>query len=239
MFCLKKSDAGETTKEEKEAYEKLQEKFELVPKKQHKSEIKSSEKLTKEHSTKAAPEGMLTHTINILKHPRYLKTFVVSALAFGILYSFLYGLWILPVIEFGINRFSAVGITDYAYLLLISIMAGMMFALFKYEKIQSIKSGSKAGMGGTGLAGIISAICPACQGISIVALGSTVAALPLAFLVPYIGLIQLMTVLILGFALYLKANSVFTQTCITCKIGTKLTINGTTKNKGIYIRRNK
>ncbi|MBI4095985.1 MAG: hypothetical protein HY438_03935 [DPANN group archaeon] len=175
----------------------------------------------------AASENAISHAIGIVKQPLYLKTFVISALAFGILYSFLYGLWRIPAIDFGINRMSAIGITDYAYLFMVTAAAGLMFALFRYERVQNTRSGSKAGLGGAALAGIVSTVCPACQGIAIIALGSTAASLPLAFLVPYIGLIQMMTVLILGFALYLKANSVYTRTCITCKIDAKKALSST------------
>ncbi len=214
----KKYNQSDMTDEEKEAYAKLQEKFELVPKEEQSA-------MSKERPNS---ENIISHTVGIIKQRLYLKTFAVITLLFGILYSFLYGLWKIPVIDFGISRFSAVGFTDYAYLLIISVTTGIIFALFKYERIQSINSRSKAGIGGSGLAGVVSAICPVCQGISIAALGGTIATLPLAFLVPYIGLIQIITIFILGFALYLKANSIFTQTCITCKVDSAIdsTIGG-------------
>lgn len=167
-------------------------------------------------------QNIISYTTGLIIQPRYAKTFAISAILFGILYTFLYGLWKIPVVDFGINRFSAVGILDYTYLLLIIVFTGLMCVLFRYERNQAIKSGSKLSGGGSLLAGVVSTICPVCQGVSIAALGGTVAAIPLTFLVPYIGLIQLMTVLILGFALYLKVNSVYTQTCIACaKIDTK------------------
>lgn len=205
----KKADASDTTEEEKEAYKKLQGKFEPVPEEEREEKV----------SGKPADSGnIISHTVGIIKQPYYAKTFAISALLFGILYTFLYGLWKIPVIDFGFDRFSAVGILDYTYLIIIAVVTGVMFALFKFERVQHVKSGSKAGLGGSGLAGFVSAICPVCQGITITAFGGTIAALPLAFLVPYIGLIQVMTILILGFALYLKANSIYTQTCITCKV---------------------
>ena len=202
------------TEEEKKAYEKLKGKFKLVPKKER---IKQRSKKSGSDS-----KNIITHTVGILKQPLYTKTFVVTTILFGILYTFLYGLWKVPIIDFGFNRFSNIGILDYAFLVIISLIAGSVFSLMKYERSQSIKSGSKAAGGGSLLAGIISAICPVCQGISIAALGSTVAIAPLAFLVPYIGLIQIITIFILGFAFYLKADSIFTQTCITCKVDTKI-----------------
>ena len=211
---MKKKNLDDMTKEEKKAYEKLQEKFELVPRKQ------KTEKSSKKDAS--VPKNAFVHTIEIVKQPIYIKTFGLTALISLVLYSFLYGLWKIPIIEFGINRFSTVGILDYLYLVLISVLTGLLFTLFKYERLQSIKSGSKlAGSGGL-FAGIVSAVCPVCQGVSIAALGSTVALLPLAFLVPYIGLLQIVTIFILGFSLYLKADSIFTQTCIACKVDTKL-----------------
>lgn len=206
----KEFDIDDMTSEEKEAYVKLQKKFKLIPKKEQ----------IEKHVRKAhhKPDNVITHTLGIVKQPLYTKTFLTIFISFGILYSFLYGLWKIPVIEFGFNRFSAIGILDYAYILLISTFTGLIFSLMKYEKNKRVNLDSKLAGGGGALAGIVSAMCPVCQGITITALGSTVTTLPLAFLIPYIGLLQLMTVLILGFALYLKANSVFTQTCITCKI---------------------
>ncbi len=208
----KKHDISGVTEEE-EAHEKLHGKSELVPKRE----------LTEKHARKAhhKSDNVIMHTLGIVKQPRYTKTFAVAFILSAILYSFLYGLWKIPAIEFGINRLSAVGILDYLYLILISALAGLLFTLFKYGRMQSVKSGSALAGGGGLFAGIVSTVCPACQGISIAALGGTVAALPLAFLVPYMGLIQFITIFILGFALYLKANSIFTQTCISCKFDTK------------------
>lgn len=181
------------TDEEKEAYEKLQE------------------------QNKSSKSGnVFAYIINIIKQPLYTKTLVLSFIAAGILYSFLYGLWIIPVIGFGINRMSEVGIIDYAYLFLISLLTGALFSLYRFEKTQNMKSSKLAGGGGFASA-IFAGICPVCQGIQILALGSTVVSIPLAFIVPYLGLIQIITIFLLGFAFYLKADSVFTQTCTTCK----------------------
>ena len=206
----KKHDISGMTEEE-EAHEKLHGKSGLVPKRER----------TEKHAGKAHHKSgnVIMHTLGIVKQPRYTKTFAAAFILSAILYSFLYGLWKIPAIEFGINRLSAVGILDYLYLILISALAGLLFTLFKYGRMQSVKSGSTLAGGGGLFAGIVSTVCPACQGISIAALGGTVAALPLASLVPYIGLIQFITVFILGFALYLKANSIFTQTCISCNLG--------------------
>lgn len=226
----KKHDISDMTEEEREAYEKLHDKFELVPKKELKKHIPQKNIF--------GSKNIFTNTLDIVKQPLYTKTFALSATLFGILYSFLYGLWKIPIVDFGINRFSSVGTLDYTYIILISFITGLMFSLIKYERIQSTKSGFKAGAGGGLFAGIVSAICPVCQGISIAALGGTIATLPLAFLVPYIGLIQFITVFILGFALYLKANSIFTQTCVTCKVDTKIEHKEKPSEKNPFLFRN-
>lgn len=217
------------TDEEKKAYDKLQGKFELVLKR---------EKIKKLSKKASSEKDIFTHTTEIVKQPIYTKTFGLTALIFLVFYSFLYGLWKIPVIEFGINRFSAVGILDYLYLILISVLTGLLFTLFKYERLQSIKSGLKLAGGGSLFAGIVSAICPVCQGIAITALGATVLSLPLTFLVPYIGLLQIITIFILGFSLYLKADSIFTKTCIACKVDTKIEHKGKPSEEPFLYRNN-
>ncbi len=199
---MKKPDENNMTQEEKEAYKKLHDKFHIVPKKT--VNAKKS-------------DNFISYTINILSQPIYAKTLATMTIVFAIVYSFLYGLWRIPVIDFGINRMSEVGLIDYMYLFLISILTATILSLSKFEKTQNIKSSKVEGSGSV-LAAIFAGICPVCQGIQILALGSTIVSIPLAFLVPYLGLIQLITLLILGFAVYLKSNVIFTKTCISCSV---------------------
>ncbi|MBI4174701.1 MAG: hypothetical protein HY517_03575 [Candidatus Aenigmarchaeota archaeon] len=167
--------------------------------------------------SKEAKAGMFSFVLGVIGQKTYAKRFVIAAALFGLLYTFLYGLWRVPGIDFGINRVSEAGIVDYTYLLLITVFTGLLFALMKYERKESLESSKLAGTGGFA-ASIFAGVCPACQGITILAAGSTVLSLPLAFLVPYLGLLQIITILILGMAVFLKVNSVYTNTCISCNV---------------------
>lgn len=168
----------------------------------------------------AGPRSVLSYAAGVMRQRTYLKTSVLAAVLSGSVYTFLYGLWRIPVIGFGIDRMSAVGVLDYAYLFLIALLTGGLFALFRSGKTQNIAS-SKIAAGGGFVSAIFAGVCPACQGIQILALGSTIMSIPLAFLVPYLGLLQVVTIFILGFGFYLKANSMYVQTCLGCNAGTK------------------
>lgn len=158
-------------------------------------------------------DGLFHYILSLLKQKPYARRFVIAAISFGLLYTFLYGIWKVPGIDFGIERMTELGIADYAYLAIISVLTGVLFALMKFERAE--KSAKLTGAGGF-LTSLFAGVCPACQGVNILAVGSTIFSIPLVFLVPYIGLLQILTVLILGFAVLLKANSIYTKVCITC-----------------------
>ena len=101
-------------------------------------------------------------------------------------------------------------------------MSSLLISLIKYERVEKLSSGVKfAGVGGIA-AGIVSAICPACQGIAILAFGGTIISLPLSFLVPYVALLQLITVMALALALYMKADSIYMEKCFGCDVEKKI-----------------
>ncbi len=150
-----------------------------------------------------------------------LKTFAVSAVLFFALYSFLYGLWLLPVVNFGFTRMSAVGLVDIAYLLAITIMSGTLLTLMR-QKIKLASSTSKlGGIGGT-FAGFVAAACPVCQGITLAALGSTVAFIPLGALSSFVWLMQLVALFVLWIAVYMTSVSVYKSNCVTCDVEQKV-----------------
>ncbi len=181
---------------------------------------------------KMQSSGIVDHTFKILK--ANVKTFVAAAVAFGILYSFLYGLWLIPGLGFGFTRTSAVTPFDGLYLAIIIIMSGSLAVLFKHK----IKTGNSrfGGVGGV-VAGFAAAACPACQGITLVALGSTVAFLPLGALSSLIWVFQLIAIFILWISLYVTANSIYTKTCITCKVPGKP--SSSKSSKGVDLLDNK
>ncbi|MDI6721386.1 MAG: hypothetical protein QMD85_03280, partial [Candidatus Aenigmarchaeota archaeon] len=195
-----KKNHPEMTDEEKEAYGKLHEKFEIVPKKTH---------------AKKNKQTLFSHTIGILKQRKYARLSAIVIIAFFILYSFLYGLWQVPFLQLGVVRVSEITIIDILFVILISSMAGLLVSLLRFR--MDDKAGPGLGGAGGMFAGFVSAICPACQGITFAALGSTFA-IPLAFLIPYLWILQIATIFVLGLSLYLVSNSIYTKTCISCNM---------------------
>jgi len=156
--------------------------------------------------------SIAAHIIGILKQRKYARIAIISTILFGLLYSFLYGLWQIPVVQVGLVRMSEITFLDVVFLVLAPIMAGMLVTLIKYKMDDA--AGLKAGtVGGSALAGFVAAICPSCQGVTFAALGSTVAALPLGFLIPYLWILQIAALYILAFSLYLTVNNIYTKTC--------------------------
>ncbi len=160
----------------------------------------------------------MKNMFSIITTSRYGKIFLVSFVLLFVVYTFLYGIWRIPLVEFGINRSSEVGYIDYTYIVSIASLSSLLITMIKYERTEKLQSGAKFASIGGAVAGVVSAICPTCQGIAILAFGGTIASLPLTFLVPYIGLFQLITIMILALALYVKADSIYTEKCIGCNI---------------------
>lgn len=161
-------------------------------------------------------ETLFSHTWKILKEPKHFKWWILSALGFAVFYTFLYGLWKIPVIQFGLVRMTEIGASDILFLGLVPVMVGALISLLKFKA----DDGSGLASGGTGgtLAGIVSAICPTCQGITIAALGSTIGAIPLGPLIPYLGLLKMISVLIISLSLYVTAKGIYTKTCFACEV---------------------
>jgi len=172
------------------------------------------EKITLQHSMKDTQASLLQHTLTIVKEQRlyFLKAAVLSL----VIYSFLFGLWKIPFLDFGFTRMSAVTFGDYLFLLAIALFIALFFTLAKYEMQQHLRhDAQKMGKSSSALLGIFAATCPACQGITIAALGSTIFAIPLGFLIPYLGFIKVASLALLGLAVFFKADSLYTKTCPT------------------------
>lgn len=173
-----------------------------------------SEDIVKDNKEK---EGLFNYNLEIIKNH---KNFFFWLLAgFLVVYSFMYGLWKIPVIGFGINRMSSVRLSDYLFILAVSVFASLFFTLGVYEKKQHKTNSNKVfGTTGGGLAAFVAGICPVCQGIALVALGSTFLTIPTVFLLPYLGIIRTFSLGLLVLAVYVKADSVYTKTCPSCLI---------------------
>ncbi len=157
-------------------------------------------------------DGLVSGAYKILKNDwmYFLKVGLIAI----IIYSFLYGIWKIPFFGFGLGRMSRVGFVDYLFLIAVTFFVSTLFTLSKYEREKKLRNDAKVmGVSASGLAGFVSAACPVCQGVTIAALGSTIFTIPLGFLVPYLGFIQVASLGLLGLAVFFKADSVFTRTC--------------------------
>lgn len=184
---------------------------------------------------KAKKENLLSTSLKILKQKESKKILFMSIMAFLILYSFLYGFWKIPFIEFGINRTSPIGLFDYLFVISVSVLISIFLALFLHERRNKLASASSIGGIGGGFAGFVGAICPVCQSLGIVAFGSTLLNIPTAFLVPYLGFLKFASIGLLGMAVYFKADSIHSKKCKTCEVK----IETREKHKEMFLLRNK
>ncbi len=164
-------------------------------------------------------QKMFSYSISILKKNEYKETAIGLSLLCMVFFTFLYGMFRIPFVDIGIVRMTPINIFDIAYILIASSLVGILMALFRYKVSASITTKS-AGGGGL-FAGFFGAVCPVCQTISLAAFGTTAAALPLGFLIPYINLIRILSLLLLGGSVYLTANTIYTKTCPTYMIRPK------------------
>ncbi len=165
---------------------------------------------------KGAETSLWKNTLSILQQQR--RLFWGSAIGFFILYTFLFGIWKIPLLGLGINRTSAVTLADYLFILLITVLISSFIVLWKQERQEKVVSSSKWGAVGGGFSAFLAGICPVCQSLAFVAFGGTFLNIPTAFLIPYLGVLKLFSLGILGLAVYMKADSVYTKTCTVCKV---------------------
>ncbi|MBI2667862.1 hypothetical protein HYX17_03795 [Candidatus Woesearchaeota archaeon] len=164
-------------------------------------------------------EGLLEFNYGIVKKDKKFLFLLFAGLF--MVYSFLFGLWKIPVVNFGINRLSAVGIWDYLFLFGTSALISIFVVLWRHERKSQVQSLATVGIAGGGFAGLLAGICPVCQSIGLVAFGTTFLNIPTTFLTPYLGILKTLSIGLLILAVYLKADSVYTKTCKTCLISPK------------------
>jgi hypothetical protein len=149
----------------------------------------------------------------------YRNLFLGSFLLFTVLFSFLYGIWQIPFVEFGIMRMSPIGVIDYVYVIVVGLLLAILYVLGRYEQQMKLTSESKVIGKVSGIfAGLVAAACPVCQGIVLLALGSTLLTIPLGPLVPYFNFLKVVSLALLVLAVFFRADSIHTKTCI----GTRL-----------------
>ena len=169
---------------------------------------------------KTKSKTLVSSTLDILQQRKYAKVVLFATAGFLLLYTFLAGIWHFPWIDFGFTRMSAIAAFDLFYIVITPVMLGILVALLTYNFDQRAKY---AVSGGSVLAGAIAAICPACQGITLAAFGSTIASVQLGFLVPYLGILKIASLMIVGLGVYVVALNIHTKTCITCTEVPKIT----------------
>jgi len=172
-----------------------------------------------ERKSKEKKEGLFEYNYNIIKKDK--KFLFILFAALFVVYSFLFGLWKIPVLGFGINRLSAVGFLDYLFLFGTSSLIAIFVVLWRHERKSQVQSLATVGVAGGGLAALLAGICPVCQSIGLVALGTTFLNIPTTFLAPYLGILKTISIGLLVLAVYLKTESVYTKTCKACIISPK------------------
>ncbi|MBI4010203.1 MAG: hypothetical protein HY361_03375 [Candidatus Aenigmarchaeota archaeon] len=169
-------------------------------------------------------KDIIGYNLSILKKSEYKETALGATLLLFVLFSFLYGIFRIPVIDFGIVRMTPISISDVVYLIVTVSLLGILITLLKY-KTDAVSMKAKGSSGFSGfLAGFIAAVCPVCQTLSVAAFGATIASIPTGFLLPYVDLIRLASLVLLSFGLYSVAYSLYVNTCPYCKIDIKSTI---------------
>lgn len=169
--------------------------------------------------TNEKKESLLEYNYNVVKSNK--KFFLLLFVGLFVLYLFLFGLWKIPLVNFGINRLSAVGIWDYLFLFGTSALMSIFVVLWRHEKKSHVYSNTAVGMAGGGSAAFLAGVCPVCQSIGLIAFGTTFLNIPTTFLTPYLGIFKTLSIGLLVLAVYLKADSAYTKICKACLISPK------------------
>ena len=165
---------------------------------------------------KKSAKNMFSNMWSIITDQKCRNFFLGTLILSLLVYSFFYSFWRIPFVDFGTDRMSVIQLWDYIFVLVVSIFVAVLITLARYEKNLHLQNESKyLGKGSSIFAAIIAAACPVCQGITIVALGSTILAIPFGFLSPYIGFFKVVSIAILALAVFFRADSVYTKTCPT------------------------
>ena len=180
-------------------------------------------------------ETTFSISIGILKQKESKKALLISLVTFLVGYSFIYGFWKIPFIDFGINRTTPVVYYDYLFVIAVAVLTSIFLSLFLYERGNKLGSASSIGAVGGGFAGFVGAICPVCQSLGIVAFGSTLLNIPTAFLTPYLGFLKFASIGLLGMAVYLKADSIHSKKCPACEVKAPSNVH----HKEMFLLRNK
>lgn len=127
----------------------------------------------------------------LLQDGKYVAASLATAAVLAIVYSFLYGAWIIPSTDIGFVRTAPLTVWDFSFMAVVSLLGGFSLQLWRARAAQaSLFSG--------GVGGILASACTNCLGITFVALGGT-AFLPLHAFIPYLDYIKAAVVGVLAF----------------------------------------
>lgn len=162
--------------------------------------------------------GIVGYIIKILIENK--NTLIISLIISLAVITFFYGIWVLPIISFGVSRMSEIVFGDYVFMFALSLLFAMFFTLYLYETKHKVKTTAASSIGALGgiAAGFFGAICPVCQGIVFLALGATLFSIPSGFITSYTNVFKLVSILFLSLAVLLKAQSIYTRHCVACKL---------------------
>ncbi len=159
-------------------------------------------------------KGVVSNTFAVIAK-RNLAFFLISLVAFSLLYLFFYGVFTIPILSIGFFKDAKPGLFDYFYIFSSSLLSALIVTLTKYsiQKKAVTRGVSFFGMG----AGIFGALCPVCLGVNFLVLGNFIT-LPLVFFIPYLFWIQLTGLTLLLFGVVATVKSSYENICLACTI---------------------
>ncbi len=163
--------------------------------------------------------NIVLNTFSIFRLRRNIAVFTVSAVFFGGLFAFFYGLFTIPMPggDIGFYRMEPPTSFEMFYMVFSIIASALIVTLTIHAikiKVDDKVKGKNTSMAGLAT-GIFGAVCPACLGINFLAFGNVFTA-QLSFLIPYIFWIQLGGIALLSGGLYLVAKSTYEKKCASC-----------------------
>lgn len=111
------------------------------------------------------------------------KTFFLSASIFALLYSFFYGVWTMPML--GIYKTKPVDLIDTGYIVIASLLSGVIITSFKEKRKLTAKSFFSGGFIGT----TFGTFCANCLGINLLFFGNAIT-ITYPWVIPFLRWIQ-------------------------------------------------
>lgn len=164
----------------------------------------------KKHKNDTDYKQIYKNVIETFKEDNNLLILAISALGFLLLYTFFYGLWVFPIIDFGFWKTTPFSFTDGLYVVSASLLSGAMIPLY----MQAKKNNTTKGIFSAGIfGGAFGVFCPACLGINLLFLGNVTTITSTLFL-PFLKWIQAASVSLLAFGLWNMSKGIECKTCV-------------------------